>query len=255
MVRGFGHADGEPGDQPGEGGVREPRLGEGVGSGQHERAHLGQRRAGAGFLRAGLVGGVRGGAGPVRAPRAEVAGRGTAPGVEPWPWERRGGGGGGSRGGEETARRGATREWERERRQPPEREHISPEWQTREVGRFMAETCDNGQSAVNGIVQDGRFVCTTSYFVWSSLLCFKSFKHITIYNKLKFEQFRMRLGKFMLFILVTIWNLKASCRVYPSSMERAVPSFTADYNTQRLLGKKSTSKINAKTFIYMFLMK
>lgn len=139
VVRGFGHADGEPGDQPGEGGVREPRLGEGVGSGQHERAHLGQRRAGAGFLRAGLVGGVRGGAGPVRAPRAEVAGRGTAPGVEPWPWERRGGGGGGSRGGEETARRGATREWERERRQPPEREHISPEWQTREVGRFMAE--------------------------------------------------------------------------------------------------------------------
>lgn len=93
-------------------------------------------------------------------------------------------------------------------------------------------------------------------FSRSSLLCFKSFKHVTIYNKLKFEQFRMRLGKFLLFILVTIWNLKASCRVYPSSMERAVPSFTADYNTQRLLGKKSTSsKINAKTFIYMFLMK
>lgn len=109
-------------------------------------------------------GGAGGRAGPVR----KVAGRAQAPGVEPWPWERRGGGGGGSRGGEETARRGATREWERERRQPPEREHISPEWQTREVGRFMAETCDNGQSAVNGIVQDGRFVCTTSYFVWSS---------------------------------------------------------------------------------------
>lgn len=93
VVGGRGLADGEPGGPAGEGGVREPRLGERVGGGQHQRPHLRQRRArtGVSFGRGpGRLFGV-GGAGTVGAPRAEVAGRRPAPGVEARPWERRGG--------------------------------------------------------------------------------------------------------------------------------------------------------------------
>lgn len=91
VVGGPGKAHGEPACRPpGEGGVGEVRLAEGVGGGQHEGARLGQGRAvavsGVGLWRARLVC-VRG-AGAVGAPRAEVAGRGPAPGVKARPWER-----------------------------------------------------------------------------------------------------------------------------------------------------------------------
>jgi len=87
-------ADRQPCGPPREGGVREPRLGEGVGGGQHHGPHLRQRRAaGVSFGRGpGRLVGV-GGAGAVGPPRAEVAGRRPAPGVQALPWERRGGGG------------------------------------------------------------------------------------------------------------------------------------------------------------------
>uniref|UniRef100_A0A0A9GJM3 Uncharacterized protein n=1 Tax=Arundo donax TaxID=35708 RepID=A0A0A9GJM3_ARUDO len=110
MVGSPGLAHWEPGGPPGEGGVGEPRLGEGVGGGQHEGPHLRQRRPGAGasFGRARLVG-VRG-AGAIRTPCAEVAGRRPSPGMEARPWERRGGGRGA--GGEKAAGRMAARQRE-----------------------------------------------------------------------------------------------------------------------------------------------
>jgi hypothetical protein len=84
VVGGLGQAHGEPTGRPlGEGSVGELRLGEGVGGGQHEGAHLGQGRAGDGAV----FWWIRG-AGAIRAPRAELAGRGSAPGVQTRPWDR-----------------------------------------------------------------------------------------------------------------------------------------------------------------------
>lgn len=109
MVRCRGLADGEPGGPSGKGSVGEPRLGERVGGGQHERPHLRKRRAAviSGSGRGRLV--SVGGAGTVGTPRAEVAGRRLAPGVETRPWERRGRGGD----GEEAAGRRAERQREK----------------------------------------------------------------------------------------------------------------------------------------------